>query len=201
MLHTNCTTISTGPILIDTFDWSVFWSAFSAIATLLGVIVTCIALIFTFFQLTQPVRKSMQITFNGTYGKGGASLEDPLLVKVHIANIGMRNINIQSFGVLVRKRYTDWTCVSENFRDGQFSNQLLLPEEYLDVLFNHEMMTNEIQKVCKKEKVKSFYFSCKDVHGKMFRSKKVKVKDFENLVDEQYWDWIEYENINIFIDP
>lgn len=77
-------------------DWMLFWTAFGAIGTTVGSLITAIAVVVAVVQYKQPLRKQIKITTGWAYIPFFA-VEDMSLecfFSISIGNTGVRNVTI-----------------------------------------------------------------------------------------------------------
>lgn len=89
----------------DVPDWSVFWTAIGAIGSTVGSFVTAIAIIVALWQTKYPYKKRLKLAFSDcTTIAIETSMDFPKLVSLDISNVGNRDIYIQEWGYILRKK-------------------------------------------------------------------------------------------------
>lgn len=83
-------------------NWSLFWSAFGAIGTTIGSLITAIAVVIAVRQYKEPLIKRLKIKFRFAYPMGlGIDTE---LFCIGVANAGIRPIVISNIYLSVEKK-------------------------------------------------------------------------------------------------
>lgn len=77
-----------------TMDWDLFWTAFGAIGTTLGSLITAIAVVVAVRQYRQPLIKKVKIRFNSAFPVG-LGIETDLFC-IGVSNTGVRAVNISN---------------------------------------------------------------------------------------------------------
>lgn len=75
-------------------DWNLFWTAFGAIGTTLGSLITAIAVVIAVRQYKQPLVKKLKIRFNSAFPVG-LGIETDLFC-IGVSNAGIRSVNISN---------------------------------------------------------------------------------------------------------
>lgn len=83
-------------------DWGVFWTAFGAIGTTLGSLITAVAVVVAVKQYTEPLTKRIMIKFTSAIPVG-LPIDAPLLC-ISVANSGIRPICISDIRFNVGKK-------------------------------------------------------------------------------------------------
>lgn len=86
-------------------DWNIFWSAFSAIGTTAGTLLTSLVIYITYKQYTQPLRKILKITCYKVIKDIGVGNIPYLCLRVY--NYGVRCVTIDEVFIEVdRKKFS-----------------------------------------------------------------------------------------------
>lgn len=78
---------SSGGVLLD---WYLFWTAFGAIGTTIGSLITAIAVAVAVRQYRAPLVKRLKISFNSAF------VGDTDLFSIDVSNAGIRPVNISN---------------------------------------------------------------------------------------------------------
>lgn len=84
----------------DTAYWNLFWTAFGAIGTTLGSLITALAVVVAVRQYRQPLIKRLKIEFTSAFTVGHSIA----LYYIRVANTGIRPINISNIYLNVGKK-------------------------------------------------------------------------------------------------
>jgi len=104
----------------------IFWSAFGAIGTTLGSIITAIAVIIAVAQYKQPLRKKLQITVGTAFPVYEGFLGDEYY-SISIANTGVRPIVVENIYLNAGKKNIVVNNLLESI--GQESSKVDFPAE------------------------------------------------------------------------
>ena len=74
-------------------DWQLFWTAFGAIGTTLGSLITAIAVVVAVIQYKQPLKKQVKLTVGTSIPVYGKELGEDCL-SISLANTGIRDVVI-----------------------------------------------------------------------------------------------------------
>ena len=74
-------------------DWQLFWTAFGAIGTTLGSLITAIAVVVAVIQYKQPLKKKVKLTVGTSIPVYGKELGEDCL-SISLANTGIRDVVI-----------------------------------------------------------------------------------------------------------
>lgn len=77
-----------------TMDWNLFWTAFGAIGTTLGSLITAIAVVVAVRQYKEPLVKRIKISFTSAFPVGLGVETD--LFCIGVSNTGIRPVNISN---------------------------------------------------------------------------------------------------------
>ena len=83
-------------------DWNLFWTAFGAIGTTLGSLITASAVVVAVIQYKEPLVKRIKITFTSAIPL--ASEIENRLFRIGVSNTGIRPINISNIYINVGKK-------------------------------------------------------------------------------------------------
>lgn len=73
-------------------DWDLFWSAFGAIGTTVGSMITAIAVVVAVYQYKQPLKKRIRITFNSGLIVFPFDDSDDQIYSINVGNTGIRPV-------------------------------------------------------------------------------------------------------------
>lgn len=74
-------------------DWQLFWTAFGAVGTTLGSLITAIAVVVAVIQYKQPLKKQVKLTVGTAIPVYGKELGEDCL-SISLANTGIRDVVI-----------------------------------------------------------------------------------------------------------
>ena len=116
-------------------DWQLFWTAFGAIGTTLGSLITAIAVVVAVIQYKQPLKKQIKLTVGTSIPVYGKELGEDCL-SISLANTGIRDVVITNI-------YLDTGTKK------LVVNNLMVdfPNESLRVLFPKKLPPEEIAEV------------------------------------------------------
>ena len=76
-------------------DWNIFWSAFGAIGTTAGSLITAFAVVVAVIQYRQPITKRLKIRFNSGIISLAEDKDSSIFVStISIINTGIREIDV-----------------------------------------------------------------------------------------------------------
>lgn len=73
-------------------DWNLFWSAFGAIGTTVGSMITAIAVVIAVCQYKQPLKKLIRISFRSGIIVYPSNDSDDQIYSINVGNIGVRPV-------------------------------------------------------------------------------------------------------------
>lgn len=120
-------------------NWDTFWSAFGAIGTSLGSLITAIAVVVAVVQYRQPLRKRIKLTLStaipiSDFGPG------EWFHCITVANTGVRNITVTNVYLGTRKKKLMinnlMRDLDPNHRGSEFPQELL-PEGSFSVYLHY----------------------------------------------------------------
>jgi len=127
-------------------DWNIFWSAFGAIGTTAGSLMTAVAVIIAVKQYKQPLRKSIKVEFTSAISADELSGMPLCFYCITIKNKGVRALQINSINIKGNKKNL-W------LNNAQFNSNAKVnfptkiePEESKDFLFEIENFKNALKK-------------------------------------------------------
>lgn len=128
-------------------DWSIFWSAFGAIGTTLGSLLTAGAIIIAVKQYRQPLKKAIKIEFSSAF----LFLPDePFpLVCITVKNKGIRALQIDSINIKGNKKKIWINNAQYNSSAKVGFPAKIEPEECIKFLFEEENFRNVLRKAVK----------------------------------------------------
>lgn len=125
-------------------DWNIFWSAFGAIGTTLGSLLTAGAVIIAVKQYRQPLKKAIKVEFSSAFL---VLSDEPLhLVCIAVKNKGIRALQIDSIYVRGNKKKA-WmnSAQYDSVAKVEFPAKIE-PEECIKFLFEEEKFRNILRK-------------------------------------------------------
>ena len=134
-------------------DWQLFWTAFGAIGTTLGSLVTAVAVVVAVCQYKQPLAKRLRISFRS----GIAILQNEdtsgLIHTISVSNIGVRPIILSNIYFNIGKN----NLVLNNL-EHQSLPQLQFPctleqEETAAMHFSCEVIGRELQRLISEKNI------------------------------------------------
>jgi len=81
-------------------DWNIFWSAFGAIGTTVGSLITAIAVIIAVMQYKQPLKKIVKVKMTSAISLDELSGKSLCFYCISIKNKGIRTVQINSIYIL-----------------------------------------------------------------------------------------------------
>ncbi len=116
-------------------DWSIFWTAFGAIGTTVGSLITAIAVLVAVIQYKQPLKKRIKITVSTSFPVFDYGLGESYLC-ISLANTGVRTVIITNIYLNAgRKNYVINNLMVDLQNDDtrvKFPKELL-PENVIEV--------------------------------------------------------------------
>ena len=85
-------------------EWGLFWSAFGAIGTTVGSMITAIAVVVAVYQYKQPLKKRILITFNSGLLVFPLDDSDDEIYSINVGNIGIRPVVLTNIYFKVGKK-------------------------------------------------------------------------------------------------
>lgn len=131
-------------------DWNIFWSAFGAIGTTVGSMITAIAVVIAVKQYRQPITKVIEVTFGSALTVERQPME---LYTISIKNRGVRPVVINSINAQGNKK-------------NLFLNNMHVPLEEKYKKFPARIEPEECA---------TFYFVAEDFRGEMQKMVDLKV--------------------------
>ena len=168
-------------------NWELFWSAFGAIGTTLGSLITASAVIVAMKQYKQPLNKVIEVGFTSAMPLFlGQSIH---LYCVSIKNKGLREVYIDSIN-MKGKGCNLWLNNAQYKLCDIVTFPVVNPEECLTIYFESKYIKSEIKRAVDagilRENQKTLFFAT-DSFGENYQCKvRIKVKnlirDFEKTV-------------------
>jgi hypothetical protein len=125
-------------------DWNIFWSAFGAIGTTAGSLITAAAVVVSVIQYRQPLLKKLKITFSCSLI--GSEQGPKLHYVIGVGNRGIRECSIKSLIIKGKTQdlYLNFTQIKG---DGHVKFPFLLKQEdWKDIIFDYELFRSVIKK-------------------------------------------------------
>ena len=85
-------------------DWNLFWSAFGAIGTTVGSMITAIAVVVAVYQYKQPLKKCIRISFNSSILVYPSDDSDDKMYTITVGNTGIRPVVLTNIYFQVGKK-------------------------------------------------------------------------------------------------
>lgn len=127
-------------------DWNIFWSAFGAIGTTIGSLITAAAVVIAVKQYKQPLKKVIKVEFTSAVSIDEISRRSLCFYCISIKNKGIRTLQINSINIKGNKKKL-W------INNAQFNSNAKVnlptkvePEESKDFLFEIENFKNALRK-------------------------------------------------------
>ena len=124
-------------------DWNIFWSAFGAIGTTVGSLITAIAVVVAVVQYKQPLIKKLKISFSTAFPVFGCELGESYYC-ITTANTGVRPIIVTNIYLSTGKRNfvinNLMTDLDPNNHGTDFPNELT-PESYFAVYISYKKLS------------------------------------------------------------
>lgn len=162
-------------------DWALFWTAFQAIGTTLGSIITAIAVMIAVKQYKQPLEKRLIVEHGTAFGVG-YGLTEEAYVYICVKNCGMREASINGFYLKNKKKKFYINQMQSNFMPINFPYELK-PEEKVDFYVSRDRFINGLKDMSQRGLVSRNENLCifvQDSLGKAhFDKKTIRVKNGE----------------------
>ncbi len=127
-------------------DWNVFWSAFGAIGTTIGSLITAGAVIVAVKQYKQPLKKVIKVEFTSAVSLDEISGRLLCFYCVSIKNKGIRALQIDSISIKGNKKKL-WINNAQFNSNAKVNLPIKIePEENKDFLFEIENFKNALRK-------------------------------------------------------
>ena len=157
-------------------DWNVFWTAFGAIGTTIGSLITAVAVVVAIVQYKQPLIKKVKMTFSTAVPVFDSGLGDSFYC-ITISNTGIRPIIITNIclnagekNIIINKLMAD---LDPNRPGSNFPKDLSpessfavyisyadLSKSFIDLLNRHEISPNQKIKILATDTTSGKYY-CK----------------------------------------
>ena len=127
-------------------DWNIFWSAFGAIGTTIGSLITASAVVIAVKQYKQPLKKVIKVEFTSAVSIDEISGRSLCFYCVSIKNKGIRTVQINSINVKCNKKKL-WINNAQFNSNAKVNLPIRIePEENIDFLFEIENFKNALRK-------------------------------------------------------
>ena len=132
-------------------DWNIFWSAFGAIGTTLGSMVTAIAVIIAVKQYKQPLKKIIQVKMSCAFSSDMYSGKPLDFYCISIKNRGIRPVEINSICIRGNKKNL-WINNMEFISNARIGLPIKIDaEQNKDYLFEVNNFKNGIREAVEKK--------------------------------------------------
>lgn len=127
-------------------DWNIFWSAFGAIGTTVGSLITAGAVVVAVKQYKQPLKKVIKVEFTSAASLDEISGRSLCFYCVSIKNKGIRTVQINSINVKGNKKKL-WINNAQFNSNAKVNLPIKIePEENVNFLFEIENFKNALKK-------------------------------------------------------
>lgn len=133
-------------------DWNIFWSAFGAIGTTLGSLITAIAVVIAVKQYKQPLKKMVKVEFSPAITSYLGSRLD--FYCVNVQNIGIRQVQIESIYIKGNKKVLWLNNAQFPVSDIKHFPVQINPEEKKNFLFESKHFSEELKKAVEDGSIK-----------------------------------------------
>lgn len=126
-------------------DWNIFWSAFGAIGTTIGSLITAGAVVIAVKQYKQPLKKVIKVEFTSAVSLNEISGRSLCFYCVSIKNKGIRTVQINSINIKGNKKKL-WINNAQFNSNAKVNLPIKIePEENIDFLFEIENLKNALR--------------------------------------------------------
>jgi len=136
-------------------DWAVFWSAFGAIGTTIGSLITAIAVIIAVRQYKQPITKRIKIMFNLEFPIMSDGNSPEIWAGIGVTNIGTRPIQIKNIMLNLGDKNLLISSIQIQYPEIlpiQFPSELQL-EENVEMHLQFNRLAYELSKLIQKDEI------------------------------------------------
>lgn len=134
-------------------DWNIFWSAFGAIGTTIGSLITAGAVVVAVKQYKQPITKIVKVGFNSSMAMdiNNKPLE---LYTLSVKNRGIRLVTINSIYVKGSKHNLFMNLMQSKFVEYKNFPTEVQPEECVNYYFEAKKFRDELKKMVQNKYLK-----------------------------------------------
>lgn len=127
-------------------DWNIFWSAFGAIGTTIGSLITAGAVVIAVKQYKQPLKKVIKVEFTSAVSLDEIFGRSLCFYCVSIKNKGIRAVQVNSINVKGNKKKL-WINNAQFNSNAKVNLPIRIePEENVNFLFEIENFKNALRK-------------------------------------------------------
>ena len=134
-------------------DWNVFWSAFGAIGTTIGSLITAIAVVVAVKQYRQPITKLIKVEFNSSIAID-INNKTHALYTLSVKNKGVRNVIISSLYVKGDNKNLFINNMQMKMAEFKILPLEVEPEHCVEFYFDVSEFKTEIAKMIKLKHIK-----------------------------------------------
>ncbi len=132
-------------------DWNIFWSAFGAIGTTIGSLITAIAVVIAVKQYRQPLKKIVQVKVTSAISWDTISGRPLDFYCISVKNRGIRSVQINSI-YIKGNRKNIWINNVEFNSNAKIGFPVKIEaEENKDFLFEVDTFRKEIKRAVEKK--------------------------------------------------
>ena len=162
-------------------DWNLFWSAFGAIGTTLGSLITACAVVIAVKQYRQPLKKIIEVSITSAIGLDDVG-NTKTFHNISVKNKGIRTVKINSINLQGLGTKKLWINNAQYESNAKVELPVTVePEECKDFLFEVENFTRGIRQAIKdnmiKENQRLIVFVTDSLGENYYCKAKMKIKD------------------------
>ena len=173
-------------------DWNIFWSAFGAIGTTAGSLITAFAVVVAVIQYRQPIKKRLKIRFNSGIISLAEDKDSSIFVStISIINTGIREIDVVNIVFRINKKdlqlkFSQLVKINglKYFDEIKFPKKIA-PEDSIIMNFENSIIKNTLNNLIKENSASAknkILIVVTDSSGKCYYKKiKSKVRNFINV--------------------
>ena len=154
-------------------DWNVFWSAFGAIGTTIGSLITAGAVVIAVKQYKQPITKMIKVEFNSSIAMD-INNNPKELYTLAVKNRGVRLVTINGIYTKGYKHNLFMNLMQSKYVEYKNFPIEVQPEECVNFYFESDKFREELRKMAQNKYLK--------------KGQKLVVFAQDSLGDEYYYD-------------
>lgn len=131
-------------------DWNLFWTAFGAIGTTIGSLVTAGAVVVALMQYRQPLKKILKVEFSSAIGNNEDN-ESVLLYNISIKNKGIRPVQLNSLFISGNGKNLWINNAQWDYSIKKELPMKIEPEESIEFWFDMDNFNRELKKAVDKK--------------------------------------------------
>lgn len=135
-------------------DWSIFWSAFGAIGTTAGSLITAIAVVIAVKQYKQPIEKRISVTHGTSFPVMSNNTLGDTQIYIEAKNLGIRDVSLSGFYLKNRKTKFLLNGLQSNVNPIDLSHTLK-PEESISFMISYDKFVIEMKRLNESGKLKN----------------------------------------------